>query len=291
MNCCRPWRHSAKPIYSRLCETRGSRILYQRGRGAANTLLLQACTDPGHRLSILAQKHPATVSPTDCPGIGGERFPRPKRPNLNCWPITTPRPVSSSRPFPTGRRPAREPSSARPIWKQSATSPKGWSCSRPCRILPSAPSKNSRCNLPWAVPLMATKGYAAPEVGRAYARARELCQQVGETPQLFPVLLGLWLFYLTTRRVPDGAGDGGAALSLAQNVQDPTLLSMAHYALGHTLIYLGELPRLASTLSKALLSMTPSSTVASCLSLRADPGVDCLSFILALWFLAIQTRP
>ena len=44
------------------------------------------------------------------------------------------------------------------------------------------------------VPLMATKGYAAPEVERAYTRARELCQQIGETPQLFPVLWGLWGF-------------------------------------------------------------------------------------------------
>src|SRR5713226_8311232 len=44
--------------------------------------------------------------------------------------------------------------------------------------------------------LTVTKGYAAPEVGHAYARARELCQQVGETPQLFPVLRGLWNFYL-----------------------------------------------------------------------------------------------
>ena len=30
------------------------------------------------------------------------------------------------------------------------TSPRGWSCSRPCRTLPSAPSKNSRCSSPWA---------------------------------------------------------------------------------------------------------------------------------------------
>ena len=42
---------------------------------------------------------------------------------------------------------------------------------------------------------MAAKGQAAPEVGQAYTRARELCQQVGETPQLFPMLFGLWRFY------------------------------------------------------------------------------------------------
>ena len=46
------------------------------------------------------------------------------------------------------------------------------------------------------VPLATTTGFAAPEVERVYARARELCRQVGETPQLFPVLAGLWRFYL-----------------------------------------------------------------------------------------------
>ena len=29
------------------------------------------------------------------------------------------------------------------------TSPRGWSCSRLCRTLLSAPSKNSRCKSPW----------------------------------------------------------------------------------------------------------------------------------------------
>ena len=33
---------------------------------------------------------------------------------------------------------------------------------------------------------MVTKGFAAPEVGTVYARAAELCQQIGEAAQLFP---------------------------------------------------------------------------------------------------------
>jgi predicted ATPase len=43
--------------------------------------------------------------------------------------------------------------------------------------------------------LRVTKGGAAPEVERLYTRARALCEQVGELPQLFRVLLGLWLVY------------------------------------------------------------------------------------------------
>jgi predicted ATPase len=43
--------------------------------------------------------------------------------------------------------------------------------------------------------LLTSQGHTAPEVERAYARARELCQQVGDNPQLFPVLRGLMMYY------------------------------------------------------------------------------------------------
>src|SRR5262249_19547830 len=44
--------------------------------------------------------------------------------------------------------------------------------------------------------LQVTKEHAAPEAEHAYTQARALCQRVGETPELVPVLYGLWLFYL-----------------------------------------------------------------------------------------------
>src|SRR5690606_7390069 len=43
--------------------------------------------------------------------------------------------------------------------------------------------------------LAAAKGYTAAEVEQTYARAHALCQQVDETPQLFPALWGLCRFY------------------------------------------------------------------------------------------------
>jgi predicted ATPase len=88
--------------------------------------------------------------------------------------------------------------------------------------------------------LMNTKGQAAPEVLHAYARARALCQQVGETPQLFHVLRGLWYFYLHRVELQTARELGEHLLSLAQQVGDPALLLEAHYALGNTLNYLGE---------------------------------------------------
>jgi predicted ATPase len=58
-------------------------------------------------------------------------------------------------------------------------------------------------------PLMATKGYASSEVAHTYARARELCQQIGETPQLFSVLLRLHVFYLVreSSTSPESSGN------------------------------------------------------------------------------------
>ena len=43
--------------------------------------------------------------------------------------------------------------------------------------------------------LIATTGMGAPEVGETYARAQELCQQVGDVPQHLNVLRGLRRFH------------------------------------------------------------------------------------------------
>src|SRR2546425_7234351 len=63
------------------------------------------------------------------------------------------------------------------------------------KTLPETPARTQHTitlHLALGAALQMTKGLAAPEVERAYAQARALCQQVGETQELFPVLFGLW---------------------------------------------------------------------------------------------------
>jgi TOMM system kinase/cyclase fusion protein len=86
-----------------------------------------------------------------------------------------------------------------------------------------------------------TSGPGSPAVEQVYTRARELCQQVGELRQLFPVLWGLWFFYNTRAELQKAEELGKQLLTLAQQVQDRTLLLEAHHALWPTLLYLGEL--------------------------------------------------
>ena len=88
--------------------------------------------------------------------------------------------------------------------------------------------------------LMATKGFSAPEVEQVYTRARELCQQVGETPQLFLVLQGLSGFYALRGKFETLRELVEQRLSLARRRQAPDLLLPAHIALGHTLLALGD---------------------------------------------------
>src|SRR6185295_4337509 len=65
-------------------------------------------------------------------------------------------------------------------------------------------------------PLLAVvKGFAAPEVGAAYTRARALCQQVGETPQLFSALWGMRSFYVMRAELQSARELAERLLSLA----------------------------------------------------------------------------
>jgi predicted ATPase len=88
---------------------------------------------------------------------------------------------------------------------------------------------------------MASRGWGTPEAERAYSRARVLCQELGESPALFPALWGLWLFYW-------GRGTLSAAHELAQDLlglarchgEDGPLLQ-AHHAAWATAFSRGDL--------------------------------------------------
>jgi predicted ATPase len=134
--------------------------------------------------------------------------------------------------------------------------------------------------------LMAAKGQAAPEVGRAYARARELCRQVGETPQLFPVLFGLWRFYQVRAEYQTARELAEQCFSLAQRVQDPTLLLEARFALGASLLFLGEMVPARAYLEQSIALYDPQEHRALAFRAGIDLKAWCLSHLAqALWVL------
>jgi predicted ATPase len=126
------------------------------------------------------------------------------------------------------------------------------------------------------VALRATKGSGAPEVERLNIRARELCERVGEPPQLFRVLWGFWL-------MSNGRGDyqtmralGEDLLSLAQRLEDPDLLLEAHHAMWTSLFSGGELAAARMHQEQGLRLYDPQRhRTHAALYSGHDPGVCC----------------
>jgi TOMM system kinase/cyclase fusion protein len=157
------------------------------------------------------------------------------------------------------------------------------------KTLPDTPERTQQeltLHTALGVPLRATKGLAAPEVGQVYARARQLCQQVEETPQLFPVLRGLWEFYELQGELQTARELGEQLLSLAQRVQEVELLLAAHNVLGDTLIWLGEFAVARDHLEQGMALYNPQQHRSHAFLYGYDSGVHCLSFgAWALWYL------
>jgi predicted ATPase len=127
-----------------------------------------------------------------------------------------------------------------------------------------------------SIALRVTKGGGAPDVERLYTRARALCEQVGELPQLFRVLLGLWLVYYQRGAYPRMRALGEQLLSLAQRLHDPDLLLEAHHALWATLFLGGELSAARPHLAQGLQLYEPQRHRAhAALYSGHDPGVCC----------------
>ena len=135
-------------------------------------------------------------------------------------------------------------------------------------------------------PLMATKGWAAPEVEQAYARARELCQQAGETPQLFPALRGLWSFYAVRAEFQTAREFGQELLRIAQRACNPILLLEAHLTLGATFLWLGEFAAAREHLEKGVSLYDPQQLRSHISIYGLDPAMICLSYAAyAHWYL------
>jgi class 3 adenylate cyclase/predicted ATPase len=135
-------------------------------------------------------------------------------------------------------------------------------------------------------PLIATKGFASPEVGKVYARAREICQLAGEAPELFPVRWGLWVFYTARaeHRTAEQLTEQCRGMGNATNDQD--LRMLAHHASGVTLSALGRHADALRELEKAIAIHDPERHTSTAFAYGQDSGVVCRSqAAFSLWFL------
>jgi predicted ATPase len=155
--------------------------------------------------------------------------------------------------------------------------------------LPSTPERASM-ELPLQIalggPIIAAKGYAAQDLEQVYARALELCDQVGETSQVFPALRGLWNYYLDRGMLPNALEIGKQLLDFAEDSQDSTLHLVAHRAMGTTLFFLGEFTSALQYLERGISFHDPQRHNFLAFSHGADPGLVCMLYkAWTLWYL------
>jgi DNA-binding SARP family transcriptional activator/predicted ATPase len=153
--------------------------------------------------------------------------------------------------------------------------------------LPGTPERarqELRLQIALGTALTATKGFAAPEVGRTFNRARELCRQAsargkGETPEVFSTLWGLWAFYFTRAEHATAGEIGEELLHLAQDVGEPGLLLQAHHALWTSFLSLGEFVSARTSFEQGLALYNPQEHHPQANRYGGhDPGVCCRSF-------------
>ncbi len=132
--------------------------------------------------------------------------------------------------------------------------------------------------------LMAIKGYTDPDVQEAYAKARTLCQQLGDASGLFEVLRGLWGVYIMRAELQNALELGKQCLALAEREQSPAFFLWGHQMVGQTATHLGDLISAQEHLDQAI-GMYDIRKRRTHRALQ-DPGVACLSYKApVLWLL------
>src|SRR5262249_35624557 len=130
-----------------------------------------------------------------------------------------------------------------------------------------------------------TRGYAAPEVEEAFARARELSRGMEDSPDLVFVLAGLFRFFLARAKLDTARELADQVLRLAE-AHDRSLLAVAHGLVAIPILSVADLVQAREHLehSAPLYDSEKHSSIPP--EHGDDPALTSLAFLaIALWFL------
>jgi len=139
-------------------------------------------------------------------------------------------------------------------------------------------------------PLIATKGYAAPEVRECFDRARDLCRSVGATPELFHVLWGLAAFYLIRADLATARDLAQQCLAQAQDEDDEDRLLEAHSWLGTILFYVADMEAARRHFEAALALYDAQRHSLHAVRYGLDPAILCMVHLMWMKWLGGRTR-
>jgi class 3 adenylate cyclase/predicted ATPase len=107
--------------------------------------------------------------------------------------------------------------------------------------------------------LQADKGLAAPEAGKAYARARELWEQLGYPSEFLRIPFGQSMYYMNRGELDLAQRLGEDLLRLSGRRNDTPGIVLGHFCCGRSLMYAGSFDSSRLQLEKVLALYDPAS--------------------------------
>jgi class 3 adenylate cyclase/tetratricopeptide (TPR) repeat protein len=99
---------------------------------------------------------------------------------------------------------------------------------------------------------IAARGYAAPEAGPVLARARELCQRIGDGRQQLGIMLGMWEWHIVRGDLRVAADQAEGGMALAEAASDDGMRMEALFMPGVTMFYRGQFAGARAHFERAL---------------------------------------
>jgi predicted ATPase len=141
-------------------------------------------------------------------------------------------------------------------------------------------------HLTLGVPLIAIEGYASPNVGEIYMKARQYYDELGDSPDVAEVLWGLWTFHTLSGELETARDIAGEFLRLSERLPYPGLAMRGHWALEITNTHLGNFELAVDHYEKALALYDPALHRDDSFLYALNPGVAMPCFAAwSLWFL------
>jgi predicted ATPase/class 3 adenylate cyclase len=127
------------------------------------------------------------------------------------------------------------------------------------------------------VALMATQGWTAAEAGRANARARELCEQIEATAQLWPVLYGQWAFHAVRAELDTARELAEELRRRAEEHQDVAATLVGYRVIGTGALWRGEIVAAREPFERTLALYDPERHRSLAFLYVQDPRMAALS--------------
>jgi predicted ATPase len=148
-----------------------------------------------------------------------------------------------------------------------------------------------RLQLAVSHPLMAAKGYSAPETIQTVNRACLLAERLGDTGNIFPLLYGQWVNHHVRSDHRETRKIGEQFLSLAQHQADTGHIQLGHRLMGYHHIATGEFQPGYAHLEQAMALYNPHQHRSLAFRYGQDTGVTAQVLLaLALGYLGYPDR-